>query len=62
MKATVIKLWDNKGKSGLDAVGWVQIWINNEKKLTEGSDHTGDEVTIDPGSKKIIALQVSYLS
>ncbi|CAI6339098.1 unnamed protein product [Periconia digitata] len=53
----VIKLWDNKGKKGLDGVGWVQVWINGEKKLTQGSDHTGDERTFDAGSKKILAIQ-----
>lgn len=56
----MIKLWDNKGKAGLDGVGWVQVWINGEQKLTQGSEHTGDEQTFDPGSKRILALQVSF--
>jgi hypothetical protein len=53
-------LWDNNGKNGLDAVGWVQVWINGNKLLTQGSDHTGDEISVDAGSKRIIALSVSY--
>jgi hypothetical protein len=61
MKATEMKLWDNNGKSGLDGVGWIQVWINGEKKLTQGSDHTGAEVQVDSGSKRILAVHVSCL-
>jgi hypothetical protein len=54
-------MWDNDVK-GLDGVGWIQVWINSQKNITLGSDHTKDrEIAPDSGSKKILAVQVSYL-
>jgi len=57
---TEIKLWNNLETETTNGVGWVQVWINGEKKLTLGSDHTGKEIVVDTGSQKIIAIGVSY--
>jgi hypothetical protein len=64
MEIAVIKLWDNKGSAGnVEALGWVQVLQGGNKTLSVGSDdHSGDEHTSDTASKKIIGVEVSYLT
>ena len=54
-----IRMKHNKGKSGRDAVGRIEVTVNDEVKMDEGSDHTdSDWLNIDSGAKKIVAVQV----